>query len=144
MPNASASSIRSALNTYLSAVTELTSRVHIGRTAQFTGFPCARFYLAGIEEQKQDEDTGKNYRVYVYAIDIIMSGNINGVSKSSSEGTFEDAVDAVMDKLATQWTLGGVVEQATIEASTVRYEEGPQGVVVYLPLILKAKTLVSL
>jgi hypothetical protein len=141
---ASASQIRSALSTYLSAVTELKGGAFVGRTAAFSGFPCARFYLSGIQEEKENEDTAQNYRVYVYSIDIVMSVQISGLAKSSSEGEFEDAVDAVMDKLRTEWTLGGILEGSSIEPSTVRYEESAQGVVVYLPITFYAKTLISI
>ncbi len=143
MPNASIASIRSALSTRLAAVSELKGGVLTGRTASFTGFPAARFYLIGIEEQKTDEDTFQNYRVYTFSIDVVMAIQINGVGKSASEGEFQDAVDAVLDKLATEWMLGGIVEQTSIETSVVRYEESAQGVATYLPIILKVKTLVS-
>ena len=48
MANNSASSIRTALNTHLSAVTQL-KQVKVGRdTDHSLGFPFARFYLVGI------------------------------------------------------------------------------------------------
>ncbi len=72
-----------------------------------------------------------------------MNGVIEGVSKSSSEGEFEDAVDAVLDRFTTYFTLGGAVEDVSIEPSQVRYEEGPQGILTYLPITLFMKTLIS-
>ncbi|MGE0536640.1 MAG: hypothetical protein AB7O68_16840 [Pirellulales bacterium] len=143
MPNASASVIRSAISTQLAAVTELKGGAYVGRTSQFTGFPCVRFYLSAIQEQKDLEDTANSYRYYVYTLDILMSGAIQGVSKAASEAEFEDAVDAVLDRFTTHFTLGGVVEHVSIEPSQIRYEEGPQGVLVYLPLTLYAKTFIS-
>ena len=140
----SAASIRSAINTQLSAVTELSGGVYIGRTGTFTGFPCARFYLDAIQEEKENADTGNNYRVYVYRIDIIMTANIPNVTKQASEEEFEDAIDAVMDRLNNNWTLGGTVESSSIEPSQVRYEEISQGGAVYLPLTLYAKTLIPI
>lgn len=140
----SVSSIRSALNTQLSAVTELKGGVSIGRTGNFAGFPCARFYLEAIQEQKEDADTANNYRVYVFRIDVLMSTTIDGVTKQASEEEFEDAIDAVMDRLNNNWTLGGTVESSSMEPSQVRYEEIPQGVAVYLPLTLSAKTLIPI
>lgn len=73
-----------------------------------------------------------------------MSVQIQGVTKSASEGEFEDAVGAVLDKLNEEWDLGGVVETISVESSQVRYEDGPQGVMVYLPIVVQVKTLVSI
>lgn len=115
----------------------------MGRTGQFTGFPCVRFYLQGVQEEKENADTANNYRVYVYSIDVVMSVQIDGVTKEASEGEFEDAVDAVLDKLNNEWDMTGL-EGSSVEPAQVRYEEGPQGVMVYLPITLYAKTLVPI
>jgi len=43
-----------------------------------------------------------------------------------------------------QYTLGGTVETISVEPSQVRYEDGPQGVMVYLPIIVHVKTLITI
>ena len=55
--NASSASIRQALKEQLEEVSELSGGVYVGRTADFSGFPCARFYLEAVQEQKEDMDT---------------------------------------------------------------------------------------
>lgn len=141
--NASASGIRTAIGTQLTAVTQLTGN-SLGRSLGDGGVPRARYYLAGIKEQQEDMDTATNYRVYIYQIDIIMALTIQGSTQAATEAEFEDAVDAVMDRFATNYTLGGVVESCTMEPSSVRYEETPQGVAAYLPLMLYCKTLIPI
>lgn len=81
--------------------------------------------------------------MYVYSIDVVMSVQISGVTKSSSEGEFQDAVDAVLDKLNNEWDMTGL-EGSSVEPSRVRYEESAQGVVAYLPITFYAKTLVPI
>ena len=142
MANNALSAIRSALNTKLGEVTELKGGVYTGRTAQFTGFPACRHYLTGVRDEVTD--TNNNYRTYIFGIDIVHTIAIGGVTKANSEAEFQDAVDAVMDKLDVQWLLANNVDHSIIEVGSVRSEETPQGVAVVLTLTFQARTLTSL
>ncbi len=142
MANNALSAIRSSLNTKLSEVTELKGGVYIGRTAQFSGFPACRAFLTGIRDELTD--TNNNYRTYVLGIDIVQIIAINNVTKANSEAEFQDAVDAVIDKLNVQWQLGIGIEMSLVEAGAVREEETPQGLAITMSLTLLAKTLISL
>src|SRR4051794_34367765 len=105
MPDVPISTIRSALATKLGEVTEI-KQVLVGRTATFTRFTGCRFYLTAVGDEILDTNT--QYRNYKFAIEIIHLQAVQGVTKANAEADFQDAVDAVMDKLNTQWNLAGV------------------------------------
>lgn len=140
MANDSASSIRSALNTHLSAVSELKS-VDSGRSMDFaSGFPSCRYYLVGIENELKD-NAPTNFRTYQYAIEILQP--VVAGSESTNEADFQDAVDAVLDKLNTEWTLSSNVDVADLQAGDVTYAEFPFGEGVSCIIRLNARTLIS-
>src|SRR4051812_32324133 len=98
----SAQSIRTALNTHLSAVTQL-KQVKIGRdTDSSLGFPFCRFYLDGIGSDAVD-NAPSDYRTYRFRIDILQQ--LTALTIQDAEAAFEDAVDAVLDKLNNKWQL---------------------------------------
>ena len=138
MPNVSASAIRSALSTKLGEVAELKS-VAIGRTFNFSaGFPACRHYLVGIASEPVD-NMPSDYRTYQFAIDVVQQYTAQAVA--TAEANFQDAVDAVLDKLNSQWNLGGV-DNSVIEQSPVTYEDGPQGPTLYCSIIFQARVLI--
>lgn len=146
MANNSVSSIRTALNTHLSAVTQL-KQVKIGRDLDASsGFPFCRFYLVGVTNETIDNrTTGTDWRSYRFAVDIFQE--VNAASKADAEAYFEDAVDAVMDKLNAQWQVKdgsnvATVDSSVIQSSFVTLAEAPQGPAVYLQLIVECKTLI--
>ena len=144
MANNSASSIKTALNTHLSAVTQL-KQVVIGRSYDpSSGFPFCRFYLVGVASQPITNQPS-DYRTYRFAIDIFQE--ISAQSKTNAETDFEDAVDAVLDKLNTQWQINdgssvATVDNSIIDSSFVVQTEPPFGPSVYLQLLLQCKTLI--
>src|SRR3954452_25409417 len=140
MPNSSASSIRTALNTKLAEVTEL-KQVKIGRDIDLSvGFPACRFYLVGINSEQVDNQPS-DLRTYRFAIDIIQQYTPQAIA--TEEATFQDAVDAVLDKLNSQWTIGGTLEQSIIETSGVSLQEMPQGPCTLLSIIFQANVLIN-
>lgn len=144
MANNSASSIRTAINTHLTAVTQL-KQVVIGRSLDpSSGFPYCRFYLVGVASQAISNQPS-DYRTYRYAIDIFQE--VSAQSKASAEADFEDAVDAVLDKLNTEWQIKdgssiATVDNSIIDSSFIVQTEPPFGPAVYLQLLLQAKTLI--
>lgn len=138
MANVSISTIRSTLNTKLGEVSEL-KQVKIGRDTDLSvGFPACRFYLVGINSEQVD-NAPSDYRTYRFAIDIIHQYTAQTVA--TGEATFQDACDAVLDKLNAEWHMGGI-EHSVIEQSGVTFQETPQGPCAILPIIFQAKTLI--
>jgi hypothetical protein len=133
----SLSSIRTALDTNLSAVSQL-KEVKAARTTQFDHFPCCRHYLVGVGDQ--DLDTASNYRTYRFGIDVVMPYAIKDMSKETAEATFQDAVDAVMDKLNAEWDDS--VDHSIVDTGAVRQvEDWPMGPCVAITIIWQARTL---
>lgn len=140
MPNVSIASIRTALATKLGEVTQI-KQVLVGRTEAFTKFPGCRFYLMGVTDEIAD--TNNQYRNYKFAIEIIHLQAVPAVSKANSEADFQDAVDAVMDKLNTQWDMAAL-EHSAIESGIAQLIEASQGPALVMTLIWQARTLISL
>ena len=139
MANNSISSIRTALNMNLSAVSEI-KEVLIGRTAQFSKFPACRHYLMAIGDA--DTDTATNFRTYKFGIDVIMPVAIQSVTKPTSEAEFQDAIDAVMDKLNDKWD--DTVDLSIIEIGNVQEVTTPQGPANILTIVWQARTLITI
>lgn len=143
MANNSALSIRTAISTHLTAVTQL-KQVVIGRDYNpSSGFPFCRIYLVGVTDVLEDQNS--NYRTYRFAIDIFQE--IAAKTKAVAEADFEDAVDAVMDKLNVKWNLPdgsniSTVDNSVIDSSFVVQAEPPFGPVCYLQLLLQCRTLI--
>src|SRR4051812_20496907 len=116
MSNNAVSAIRTALSTHLTAVTQL-KQVKIGRDADHSqGFPFARFYLVGVESQAVD-NAPTDYRTYRFQIDVIQE--TTNKSRLDAEADFEDAVDAVLDKLNAKWQLPGGSNAPTVDNTII-------------------------
>jgi hypothetical protein len=145
MANNSLSSIRTALNTHLSAVTQL-KQVKIGRDPDHSGgFPYCRFFLSGIENEPTD-NAPSDYRTYRFTIEVIQE--ITNKAKEDAEEDFQDAVDAVLDKLNSKWQVADgssvpTVDNSVIESSSVQLVEINAGPAVMLSIIFSCKTLIS-
>ena len=140
MANNSASSIRSAINTKLGEVTQL-KQVAIGRSSNpSSGFPFCRFYLIGIDDELKD-NTPSNFRTYRYAIEILQE--MTSKSVADAEADFEDAMDAVLDKLNANWTLTANVDVSFVESGTIGVVESPQGPAIQGTIFLSCRTLIS-
>jgi hypothetical protein len=133
------SAIRSALNTKLSALTTL-KQVAIGRSIEPSGFPFCRFYLSGIENELKD-NTPSNWRTYRFAVEVIQETTVKDIAVA--EAAFEDAVDAVLDTLNSQWTLSGNVDVSSVDSATIAVIDGPQGPVLIASISLSARTLIA-
>lgn len=139
--NNSASSIRSAISTKLTELVPGTlKQVVIGRRADPSGFPFCRFYLVGIDDELKD-NTPSNWRNYQFQIDIQQECVAKDIS--TAEANFEDAIDAVLDKLNSQWTLAGNVDVSVVQSGTITSIENPQGISLSISILLSCKTLIS-
>lgn len=143
MPNNSLSSIRSALATHLGAVTQLKAAVS-GRNVEPTGFPFCRYYLAGISDQPYDNQPS-NYRTYRFAIEIIQEAS--NKTTADSEADFQDAIDAVLDKLNTKWQLpdgsnAPGADDTKVEPSSVQPVQMAWGPSLLLTISFSVKTLI--
>jgi hypothetical protein len=138
--NNSASAIRSAISTHLGNVTSLAS-VKTGRSLDFsTGFPAARVYLTGISSTLKD-NAPTYLRTYEYAVEIIAAIPAN--DEQDAETGFQDAIDAVLDKLGTEWTLSNNVDFSVVETGGVMYQEFPFGPGVSCIITLQARTVIQ-
>lgn len=96
-------------------MTEL-QQVAIGRTQAFTGYPACRFYLSGIQNELKD-NLPSNWRTYQFTIEIYQE--LSNKTVAAAEADFQDAIDAVLDKLNSQWTLGNNVDVSVLDGGTV-------------------------
>ena len=106
--------------------------------------PYCRFYLVGIASEQID-NRPSDFRTYRFAVDIFQE--VSAKAKADAEADFEDAVDAVMDKLNAQWQIKdgsnvATVDTSVIDSSLVIQTEPPFGPAVYLQLIVQLKTLI--
>lgn len=94
--------------------------VQLGRVQVFTGFPACRFFLASIQSNLKSNAPFYE-RPIRYTIEIIQE--ITQKDIAVAEANFQDAVEAVMNRLNTQWTLGDNVDVSDIDIGDVREEE---------------------
>lgn len=112
----------------------------IGRSIEPTGFPFCRFYLTGVSDELKDNKPS-NFRTYRFAIDILQEMSQKAVA--TAEANFQDAIDAVLDKLNSNWTLTSNVDVSAIESGTIALIEAPQGPALQVTLTFSCSTLIS-
>jgi hypothetical protein len=127
------------LKTHLETVTQL-KEVKLGRDLAFSGFPACRFYLAGVSDELQD-NAPTYLRTYKFAVEVFQETTVK--TKANAEADWQDAVDAVMDKLNAQWNLSGNAEDSKMEMGNVAQVETPQGPAVFIQIILSVRTLIQ-
>lgn len=116
-----------------------------GRNADHSsGFPFCRYYLVGVASDATDNQPS-DYRTYRFQIDIIQENTSK--SKANAEADFEDAIDAVLDKLNTKWQLPDgsnvpTVDNTIIQLSPVREAEMNGGPCLVVSIQLDCKTLI--
>ena len=134
---ASASDIRTALLDKLGEVTEL-KQVKLGHTSDFSeGFPACRVYLVGTLNPLIDNQPTYE-RTYQYGIEIIQKHKDG--SEATDEAAFEDAIDAVLDKLGAEWTLDDNVHVLVSNVGQVRPMDSQIGPSVSCIITVEAKT----
>jgi hypothetical protein len=143
MSNDSLSSIRTAIQTILSGVTQL-QNVYLGHVLDISGFPACRFFLVGTTEVPQDNRV-TYWRTYRFQIEILQE--MKNKDKQSAEADFEDAVQAVLDALDANpyLTTSGHThcDEKHVTVGQVRVEDFWFGAGMMMALTLEVKTAVQ-
>jgi len=137
--NNSLSAIRSALSTQLNAVSQLKQVVQ-GRNYDATGFPLCRFYLIGVNQENMG-NAPSDWRTYRFAVEIVQEASAK--TPTNAEADFQDAVEAVMNKLSAQWQLSLNCEVSMISQSQAANVNAPFGPAVVMQLIYEVKTVIQ-
>lgn len=103
-----------------------------------SGFPFCRFYLAGMTDTLEDQQS--YYRTYRFAIDVIQE--LTAKDRTTAEANFQDAIEAVLNKLNTDWQLNNAADDSDIDAGTVSEVELPQGPAAIMQITLSVRTLI--
>lgn len=139
------STIRTNLQTDLDAVVTggTISCALFGRRIDFTGFPAVRYYIDGISNELLAAGGGVSAqyrRGYVFRIDVCQQKETK--SPEQAELDLGAAVDAVCDKLETNWNLGSAGDLLTApESQQVVELETANGIMVIVPIIVSIRTL---
>ena len=137
--NNSLSAIRGNLNTQLSEVTQL-QQVLIGKQSEPSGFPFCRFFLTSISNELKD-NMPSYWRTYTFSIEIWQE--ITNKTIADAEADLQDAIDAVFDKLGTEWTLDNNVDQSIVEGGTIQELEVNGGPMLIASITFSARTLIA-
>ncbi len=137
--NNSALSIRTQLLSDLGNVSQL-KQVVLGHTSALTGFPACRVFLSGVETELLDNAPTQE-RKYIFAIQIIQE--VNAIAKTDAEANFEDAIDATLDKLLSEWTLNDNADISLANGGSVSQDEWSQGPVVSATILLEVTTFID-
>lgn len=139
MSNDSAASIRANILTQLAEVTQL-QQVVVGKSTEPNGFPFCRFYLTSVTNELKD-NAPSYWRTYTFTIEIWQEST--NKSKANAEADLEDAIDAVLDKLGTEWTLDTNVDVSVVESGTIAEVEVTAGPMLVASIPFSARTLIS-
>lgn len=139
MANDALSSIRANLATQLGEVSELQA-VQDERSFDFSGFPACRFYLVSVESEMVS-NAPMYLRKYRFQIDIFQETTKK--SKSAAENDLQNAIDAVLDKLGTEWQLDDNVDNSRVESGAIEEIDGTQGPMIAVAITFEAQTFIS-
>lgn len=137
--NNSASAIRSALASALGEVTQL-QQVSLGKSTDMSGFPFCRFYLSSVTNELRD-NAPSYWRKYNFTIEIWQE--LSNKSPQVAEQDLQDAIDAVLDKLGTEWTLNGNVDTSLVESGTIQEVETNVGPALVCSIPFSTRTLIA-
>ena len=128
--------------TTLQGVSQI-AQVVKGDTATFsTGFPGVRFKLDEIKSEKLDNNPGKsNWRTYTFLLDAVMPLQVD--DRATAEDITEDTVEAIINALESDWTLGGNCDYMELRAGRVRHEELPFGICAVMTLLVDVRVYVG-
>src|SRR3954452_15451953 len=95
--NNSLSSIRSALATQLAAVTQLKQVVRGRDFDASSGFHFCRYFLICVMQEEMGNQPS-DWRIYRFAVEVVQEAAAK--TPANAENDFEDAVEAVMNRLS--------------------------------------------
>ena len=105
-----------------------------------TGFPFCRIYLSSIQNELKD-NLPSYWRHYTFTIEIWQE--LANKSPVDAEEDLEDAIDAVLDKLGTEWTLNANIDTTVVEGGTIAEVETNAGPALVATIIFSARTFIS-
>ena len=111
-----------------------------GRNVKPTSFPFCRYFLSGIANEPFDNQPS-NYRTYRFIVEVIQE--VTNKPKADAEADFQDAVDAVLDRLNANWQLSGNCDDMVIDPGSVLYQEPSWGPSLILPISVSVKTMIN-
>ena len=136
MSNNSASSIRGAIHTALSALSTVQAVAH-GHTQQYTGYPTVKIWLQSV--QTELVDTAKlQKRVYVYALEVVQDSSQK--ARAQAETDFQDCIDQILDKFQSEWTLTDNCDIGLSGETTTILRDSGQGIQVSAIIPLEVTT----
>lgn len=137
--NDSLLSIRTALEAKLDSISKIQD-VTLGKGLTFSGFPACRFFLSDAPQELKD-NAPTYWRSYLFTIEIIQE--ITNKAPAVAEADLQDALEAVMNGLSTDWTLGDDVDLSDIQSSPIAEVEYPFGPCSVATITFAARTLIS-
>lgn len=138
MPNFSVSDIRAKLLLNLQEVTGL-KQVSVARTFETAGYPYCIVYLSQVENELLTNQP-EYKRVYTFTIEIRQE--TSQATKTNAEAWLEDVIDAVLDKLGTEWQLDNKADHSLVQGGTINEVDGTQGTILQATILFSVWTFV--
>jgi hypothetical protein len=127
------------LQTLLPAGTNKLQDVQKGRDFIFAGFPAAHFFSDGFQSVLEDQQS--HWRTYPFVVEVFMPEA--NQDKAAIEDLLEDAMEAIMDAIEVDYTLGGAADNCEINVGKVEHVDTPFGVASVMRMQIEAKVLIS-
>lgn len=138
MSNKTIGGVRSYLDTQLATLlpsgSDKLMDVQRGHKVQFAGYPALRYYYVSAREKLEDQKD--KWRAVTFKLDLIY--RLSGVDKAVAEQVLEDAMEAVLNAIDQDYTLGGSADNTDLAADRVMEVDAPYGVSLILPITLVA------
>lgn len=115
MANLPVANVRANISMQLGEVTQL-KQVTNSRMSALTAFPAARFFMTGLNQQLIS-NAPRYFRTIQFTVEVIMP--LTNISRVTAEAELEDAVEAVLDKLGTEWLLDDTANATRVTGGSV-------------------------
>lgn len=128
--------VRANIATQLSEVTLLKQTAN-SRISTPTAFPAARYFMTGLQ-QNLISNAPRYMRTIQFTIEVMMP--LTNISRAVAEATLEDTVEAVLDKLGTEWLLDNTANATRVTGGTVVEVETTGGSMVIATIVYEVDT----
>lgn len=108
-----------------------------GHKIAFAGYPALRYYFQISNEVLGDQKN--KWRTYIFKADLIYM--IGKMDKDTAEQILEDAMEAVLNVIDADYTLGGYADNSDISTDPIREIDSPYGNALLLPITIQAQVL---
>ncbi len=109
-----------------------------GHAVTFAGWPASRFYFQRVTKEEL-KDQRNQWRNYQFVIELIY--RLANDDKSVIEQQLEDAMEAVLNLIDADYTLGGTADNCITSGGEIREVDAPWGISLVLPIAINAYTL---